>query len=37
MEGMDTGLEQIHLTANQENCGEGEVSKLWKNYIFRCL
>ena len=28
--GMRTGLEQIHLTANQKDYGEGE--DLWKNY-----
>ena len=35
-EGMDTGLEQIHLTAGQKDHSKGEVSKLWKNLDFRC-
>ena len=34
---METGLEWIHWAADQKDCREEEVNKLWKNLDFSCL
>ena len=32
-----SNLEQIYLTVDEKDCGEGEVDELWKTLDFRCL